>query len=115
GADGRPLRLPPSFHALYAPSAAGRRATTRLELPDPPAGAARAPWALRTTDVDVLGHVNNAVYWAAVEEALPPGPGAASALLEYRRPVDLGDPVDLATWPGGLAFVVDGDTRAVAR
>src|SRR5581483_1574252 len=41
--------------------------------------------------------------------------GAASALLEYRRPVDLGDPVDLATWRGGLAFVVDGDTRDVAR
>src|SRR6185312_4474714 len=97
------------------PSAAGRRATTRLELPDPPPDAVRTAWALRATDVDLLGHVNNAVYWAAVEEALAPGAGPASALLEHRRPVDLGDAVELGTLNGDLAFVVEGVVWAGAR
>jgi acyl-ACP thioesterase len=108
---GRPLRLDARFHELYGPSAEGRRAQTRLELPDPPPDAERRPWPLRRTDVDPLGHVNNAAYWAAVEEVLP---GASRARLEYRRPVDLGDPVELARWDGGLAFVVGEETRAVA-
>jgi acyl-ACP thioesterase len=112
---GRPLRLDERFHALYGPSAAGRRAPTRLELPDPPADAPRRPWPLRRTDVDRLGHVNNAAYWAAVEELLPAEPGPLRARLEYRRPVDLGDAVELAQWDGGLAFVVAGETRAVAQ
>jgi acyl-ACP thioesterase len=112
---GRPLRLPPRFHELYGPSAAGRRATTRLELPDPPAGAPRVPWPLRRTDVDVLGHVNNAAYWAAVEEALPAPAGPRSALLEYRRAVDLGDAVELVIWPAHVAFVVGGRVTASAR
>jgi acyl-ACP thioesterase len=112
-ADGRPLRLDARFHELYGASAAGRRAQTRLELGDPPAGSARRAWPLRRTDVDTLGHVNNAAYWAAVEELLPVA-GRLRARLEYRRPVDLGDDVELAHWDDGLAFVVDGETRAVA-
>jgi hypothetical protein len=35
--------------------------------------------------------------------------------LEYRKPLDLGDAVELATWPGGLAFLVEDDARAVAN
>ena len=50
------------------PSAAGRPVSTKLELPDPPADAVRVPWALRSTDLDANGHVNNAVYWQAVED-----------------------------------------------
>jgi acyl-ACP thioesterase len=110
-AAGRPLRLDARFHGLYGPAAEGRRAQTRLELADPPADAERRPWPLRRTDVDTLGHVNNAAYFAAVEEVLP---GAARARLEYRRPVDLGDPVELAVWDRGLAFVVGEEPRAVA-
>jgi acyl-ACP thioesterase len=110
-AEGRPLRLDARFHELYGRAAEGRRAQTRLELPDPPPDATRRPWPLRRTDVDTLGHVNNAAYFAAVEEVLP---GASRARLEYRRPVDLGDPVELAVWDGGLAFVVGEETRAVA-
>jgi acyl-ACP thioesterase len=111
GASGRPERLPERFFAIYGPSAGGRRVSTRLELPGPPPGAARSAWPLRATDVDLLGHVNNAAYWAALEETHRGGP--VSAVLEYRRPVDLGDRVEVARWDGGLVFVVGDDVRAV--
>jgi acyl-ACP thioesterase len=68
--SGRPRRLGPAFDALYGASAAGRKVSARLRHPGPPEDAARVPWALRTTDLDVLGHVNNAVYWEVVEQAL---------------------------------------------
>jgi acyl-ACP thioesterase len=108
--DLRPLRLPRRFHDLYTPAAAGRGVSTKLTLRGPNGGTSR-PWPLRATDVDLLGHVNNAVYWAAVEELLWP---LRRAVLEYRQPVDLGDAVELRAADGSLAFVVDGDLRAAA-
>lgn len=111
--EGRPLRLPERFHAVYGPSAAGRRVSTRLSLPDPPAEAGRVPWQLRVADVDVLGHVNNAAYWAAVEEVVREPP--VHAVLEYRRPLDLADPVELLVADGVVGFAVGDDVRAVAR
>ena len=74
----------------YADAAGDRRVSTRLELPDPPAGAARRPWALRATDVDLHGHVNNSVHWQAVEGLLPllgiDPREPIEAELDYRRP-----------------------------
>ena len=71
---GRPLKLPAQFHELYAEAAAGRTIRARLRHDDPPpqspGGPAPAPWPLRFTDFDVLGHVNNAACWQIVEEAL---------------------------------------------
>lgn len=122
GPDARPARLDDAF-GVYARAAAGRRVSTKLELPDPPAAAGREPWPLRVTDVDRLGHVNNAAYWHAVEQLLP-GSGLdpaqpLRAFLDYRAPLDLGDPVELlhAVDPSGLAvgFAVGGSFRAVAR
>ena len=66
--DGRAARL--EDFGVYAESAAGRVVSTRKELPDPPPDAPRRSWRLRSTDVDVLGHVNNAIHWQAVEDAL---------------------------------------------
>lgn len=113
---GRPLRLAPRFFEVYGPAAAGRKVSTRLGLPDPPADAERRPWQLRAADVDILGHVNNAAYWAAVEEALDGPP--SRAVLEYRRPLDLADDVELLRAPHGggflLGFAAGGDVRAVA-
>ena len=45
--------------------AAPRRPARRARRP--------SPWPLRATDFDVLGHVNNAAYWAPVEECSPTG------------------------------------------
>ncbi|RDI73862.1 Acyl-ACP thioesterase [Gaiella occulta] len=120
GPDQRPARI--EDFGVYAEAAAGRRASTKLRLPDPPAGAARSPWPPRTTDVDLHGHVNNAVYWQAVEDRLA---GCAidlrrpcRAQLDYREPIDLADDVQLAEFGDGagryLAFAVDERVKAVA-
>jgi acyl-ACP thioesterase len=69
---GRPTRLGEFFERIYTPSAGGRRVSARLTLPSPTARArseARA-WQLRSTDLDVWEHVNNAISWAAVEDEL---------------------------------------------
>jgi len=120
GADGRPARI--QNFDLYAEAAAGRRVSTRSELPDPPAGAAHIAWPLRATDVDLHGHVNNAVYWQAVEHLLlSAGPDPRRPLrarLDYRDPLDLGDELELAVSasPGRLdvGFVAAGRIKAVA-
>jgi len=67
-ATGRPKRLPETFDAVYGEAAGGREVSARLGHDNPPEGAAAVPWPARFSDFDVLGHVNNAVYWAVVEE-----------------------------------------------
>jgi acyl-ACP thioesterase len=113
GPDLQPQRLGDRFLAIYEASAEGRRASTRLKLPGPPADANAVPWTLRSTDIDQLGHVNNAAYWVAVEEHLELT-APHRAVLEYRQPLDIGDAVELRLSDGALWFVVDGDVRAAA-
>lgn len=97
--DQRPTRI--EGFGLYADAAAGRHVSTRLELPDPSEAATASPWPLRSSDFDMHGHVNNAVHWQAVEDALvSAGVDAAQPLaadLDYREPLDAGDRVELAT------------------
>jgi acyl-ACP thioesterase len=74
------------------------------------------------TDVDVLGHVNNAAYWYAVEDCVArAGPDLrrpARASLDYRHPIDLGEEVQLAEYVDNgryaLAFVVGAVVKAVS-
>jgi acyl-ACP thioesterase len=103
---------------VYAAAAGGRHASTKLELPDPPEDAGRRNWPLRATDVDLHGHVNNAIHWQAVEELLPElGVDARQPLraeLDYRQPIDLGESVELAVWDRRIAFVAGTTVRAVA-
>jgi len=121
-ADASPARI--EDFGVYAEAAAGRPVSTRLELPDPPAGGVRTAWPLRNTDVDLHGHVNNAAYWQAVEELLealgidPRQPMRGE--LDYRGPFDLGERIELVAFDdegvGAVAFVANGsDVRAVAR
>jgi acyl-ACP thioesterase len=109
----RPLRLDARFVAIFGPSAEGRGVSSRFTLPGPPAGAEAAPWPLRRTDEDRLGHVNNAVYWLPVEELW--GPRVRRATLEYRKPVDVTDDARVAVADDALWITVDGETRAAAR
>jgi acyl-ACP thioesterase len=102
---GRPARLPESFHRIYGESAAGRQASHRLTHPAPPAGGGRRPWPLRRSDLDVLGHVNNAAYWEPVEDELARRPDVrrrgVRAELEYRGGIDAEDAVEVLTADGG--------------
>jgi acyl-ACP thioesterase len=86
-ASRRPCPLGPDFQRVYGPSAAGRTVSARLSHPRPPEPAAGEPWPLRAADFDASGHVNNAVYWAAVEDAVAAlGWLPAVAEIEYHRP-----------------------------
>ena len=121
GPDQRPARIE-SF-GIYAEATGGRSVSTRLELPLPAPDSPRTPWPLRATDVDLHGHVNNAVYWQAVEDVLRSSPidvrRPLAAELDYRDPIDLSDPVELAVVADGmhvsLGFSVGDAVRAVAR
>jgi acyl-ACP thioesterase len=80
------------------------------------------PWPFRASDVDLMGHVNNAAYWKAVEDRLhsrePDLRRPYRARLDYRHPIDLGEAVELAEFGDGgaygAAFVADGVVKAVA-
>lgn len=120
---GAPRPVPERFHDVYGPSSR-RRVRARLEHPPPSSVADWQPWALRTTDFDVLGHVNNAVYWSPVEDVLADSTGLradrpvlARAEMEYRAGIDPGDTAELGTvvdTPTRLWFTVDGEVRASA-
>jgi acyl-ACP thioesterase len=88
---GRSVPLGPAFHRLYGEAAHGRTVSARLFHPGPPAPDAAQQgrtWPLRASDLDMAGHVNNSVHWAAVEDVLAEAAWLpASAELEYHRPV----------------------------
>jgi len=95
----RAVPLPEDFHAHYDEAAGGRQVSARLQHPAEPAEGERQPWPLRATDLDLLGHVNNAATWAAVEEVLAERPrvrGPLWAELEYRSAIEAGDRVEIA-------------------
>jgi acyl-ACP thioesterase len=110
--DGRPAPLGAEFLRVYGPSAQGRRVSVRLSHPGPPGGTAGRPWPLRSTDFDAARHINNAIHWAAVEDALTAvGWLPGSAELEYRRPIVAGhDPrlVCTSTADQLWAWLTDG-------
>ncbi len=107
----QPVRLPESFRETFGPSAEGHGVVTRFTLGSPPSATGER-WALRRTDEDRLGHVNNAVYWVPVEEAF--GASMKTAELEYRKPVDVSDDAELVRDRENVWIVVDGEVRAAA-
>jgi acyl-ACP thioesterase len=104
-AGGRPVPLTEAELAVYGPSAMGREVKARLRHPGAaPAEAARRPWTFRAADLDLAGHVNNAVYWAALEEELVAGTQdhrAVDVELEFRTPAQ----------PGVFAIASEGSRR----
>jgi acyl-ACP thioesterase len=124
-ASGRPLALDDDFHERYGESARGRRVRGRLVHEAPPADATWRSWPLRTSDFDVLDHVNNARSLEAVEDELVrclPGRTPVRARVEYRGTLERGDAVALASSVrhDGVDVVlavwlaVDGDVRVSA-
>jgi acyl-ACP thioesterase len=97
-ATGQPCPLGDDFGRFYG-EVSRRRVSARLELPAPDGSVltdSKAPardWPVRAADFDVAGHVNNTVYWAAVEDVIDEAKAAPPrrAVLEYHRPVRPGD------------------------
>jgi acyl-ACP thioesterase len=91
----RPIPFAGEEMEVYGPSAAGREVRARLRHPPPPAaGAASRPWRFRTTELDIADHVNNAAYWAPLEDELLSAerdPAAIDVELEFRTPAQPGD------------------------
>jgi len=119
---GRPAPLKDWFFARYGEAAGGRRVKSRLRLPPPVGDPAVRPWPLRVTDVDVLDHINNAASWAAVEDELGRRHAdrrLARAEMEYRKPVDLDEAIELRTRAGPDGFSCwlthEGEVRTAAR
>ncbi|MCP4223197.1 MAG: hypothetical protein GY773_07650 [Actinomycetia bacterium] len=96
---GRPTMLTDEFLSIYGSSTRGRTVTARLTHPKPVPDANHWSWPLRTVDFDIYNHVNNAAYWAVVEESLavqvPTVPFRTS--LEYRDGVVVDDEVTIAS------------------
>ncbi len=116
---GRPKPLDPGFSSIWGEVPKVR---ARLRLPGPSDGADVRPWPLRAGDMDVLGHLNNAVALAAVEDELTrraAGRRLASAEIEYRAAIDPGDEVAVAAVDDaeavGVWLLVDGACRVAAR
>jgi acyl-ACP thioesterase len=111
----RPQPLPAGFDAIYGLSAAGRRVRARLRHPPaPPAGAAVRPWRFRGADLDLAGHVNNAVYWEALEDELVEREPEAGleAEIEHRAAADAGAATVLAD--GARRWIADEAGMVVA-
>lgn len=121
-----PTRLPPSFFDVYGEEAGERKVSSKHRL-SPPADDAvlkTRPWPLRHTDYDVMRHLNNASYWAALEDVLaehrhPLLAEPFRAVLEYGSGIPMGADVELAVALDDeqldLWFYVDGSVHATAR
>ena len=120
---GRPARLPEHFARLYGPAAGGRTVRARLHHDGaPPAGTPTTPFPLRFTDFDMMDHVNNAVSWEPVEEALAARPHLRAPLrasVEHPAPIDPGTSPEVAVVDVACGFdlwvLVDGVTCSTAR
>jgi len=123
-ASGRPARLEPTFFTHYELAASGRTVRARLEHPDPPPNPVARQFTVRATDLDVLDHVNNAVFWVPVEEELArarSGIRPVRAELEYRGALELESDVNVVVEDNGesdplaLWLCVGSEVRASAR
>jgi acyl-ACP thioesterase len=103
-----PTKLTEAELAVYADSIGGRRVLARLRHPRPTpeqlAATPEAQWTFRLSDADMADHVNNAAYWAVLEDALLAEPDDISTLdaeVEFRLPAQ----------PGVMNVLVDGNCR----
>ena len=111
---GRPKRLPADFDRRLR---RGRRGTQRhgsARSTTPPPESRPVPWPARFSDFDVLGHVNNAVYWAVVEEHLDLI-APVTVVLEYRGGIDRGQAAGVVVEGDSLWILADGAVAASAR
>lgn len=116
-ASGRPVRLDADFLQVYGASAGGRTVKARHQLTDPvPHDAVVLPFPVRWSDLDVLGHVNNAVYWAMVEEAFAvDGEASTPFRVEVEHHQALGRVADVRLRRSGeRLWMCDGDVIAAA-
>ncbi|MFF0495155.1 acyl-[acyl-carrier-protein] thioesterase [Nocardia aobensis] len=121
---GRPARMTERFMAPMRAATGEHRLRWRAALREHSGdGGEVRPFPLRVTDVDRYGHVNNAVHWGAVEEALARFPDASAppyrVILEHAGPVLGADEVLIRARRDEVGLhvqlEVDGSARTLAR
>jgi acyl-CoA thioesterase FadM len=85
GHDGRPARVPDQIAAWFAAEQTFER--NRVLLPEPPVDATRVATRVRPSDVDPMGHMNNAAYLDVVDEATAQLPVVSEEGAPDDRPV----------------------------
>jgi len=109
GPEGRPRRVRPDFYEVYGAAAGGRKVSGRVtKIPVDPSASSQT-WTIRRSDIDVVGHVNNAAVWSAVAEVAPAGVRAAS--VTHHASVELADPLLLRVSGDLFWMTVDDDVR----
>ncbi len=101
GETGRPVRLVEEFVGIFGEAMNDRKVSARLALPAPAPDAHSTPWTTRFSDFDALGHANNAIAWAVVEEVLSARrhlrSGRFQARIEYGEGILPGSETRLVT------------------
>ncbi|WP_431969979.1 acyl-[acyl-carrier-protein] thioesterase [Nocardia sp. bgisy134] len=126
--SGVPTRMSDRFMAPMLAGTSEHRLRWRAALTESMPDAASAdvevlPFPLRVADIDVLDHVNNAVYLGALEELLAGHADLLAApyrvIIEYAKPLESGEQVRVVGRRAGDtldAWLAVGDeARAVAR
>ncbi|MFI9507754.1 acyl-[acyl-carrier-protein] thioesterase [Nocardia sp. NPDC052566] len=123
--SGVPARMSDAFMAPMLASTTEHRLRWQAVLTDPvpDSDVKELPFPLRVADIDLLDHVNNAIYLSAVEEVLAAHPDLMATphrvIIEYAKPLKTGESVrlvsrrtdaDLDIW-----IAVDDEARATAR
>jgi acyl-ACP thioesterase len=111
--SGHPLRISPAFHDVYGEAHQGRKVSGRVPAPHVADGAQLRAWPLRRADLDVVGHVNNAAIWQAVTEVVVSAVSFVSVI--HHGAVESGHDVQIASVPGSLWLLVDGEVRVSAE
>jgi acyl-ACP thioesterase len=91
-----------------------RKVSHRLRHPAPEVTDGGPTWRFRATECDLADHVNNAAYWAPLEEELlaGPDPERLDVELEYRAPAQPGDKRVLASGDRRWIVGTDGELHA---
>ena len=111
-----PTPLSASEIAIYG-GAPDRKVSHRLRHPAPESTEGGTPWNFRATECDIADHVNNAAYWAPLEEELlaGPEPERLDVELEYRTPAQPGDKRVLRSGDRRWIVGTDGELHASFR
>lgn len=106
---GHPIRIPPEMQSHV--SASSPFTPVRIDLDEPPPDAATLRSIVRPSDVDPMGHVNNAAYLDILDELVTAASGRsltapASVALEYLHPALPGMTLEATSWAtqSGTAF-----------
>lgn len=97
----RPTPLPSDFLPIVEQASGGRKISAKLAIgkhlsPLREDQSAMTPWPVRFTDMDAVGHLNNASYWIALEEYLSTHGSRRAPLhatVEHHLAIDPGNQV----------------------